>query len=169
MHKVSIIYSWFVRSVLFFFPNIPVIMRFRGFLYSLMMKECGRNFQVAADVYFSTLTGIRIGDNVYIAPRNTIIALNLEIQNDVIIGPNCVISGGNHQYDGHSFRFAKSKIDSVVIEQGAWVSGNCTIVAGSILPKGSILAGGAVLTKKFDVPNSIYAGVPAKFIKNHIS
>lgn len=168
-HKVSIIYSWFVRTILYFLPNIPIIMRFRGFLYSLLMKKCGVNFQVASNVYFGPLNGLIIGDNVYIAPNNVIIALDIEIGNNVIIGPNCVISGGNHLFDGSSFRFLKSLSSKVIIHEGCWIAGNCTIVAGSILPKFSILAGGAVLTKKFELEMGIYGGVPARFIKNHIT
>ncbi|WP_026452703.1 acyltransferase [Aequorivita capsosiphonis] len=166
-HKISIIYSWLIRSLFYFFPNIPIIMRLRGLFYSFLMKECGRNFQVASDVYIGSLSGLIVGDDVYIAPKNVIIALDLMIGDNVIIGPNCVISGGNHQFDGSSFRFLKSKAEMVVICKGAWVAGNCTIVAGASLPKFSILAGGAVLTKRFEGEKGIYGGVPAKFIKNH--
>jgi acetyltransferase-like isoleucine patch superfamily enzyme len=165
-NKISIAYSWFVRTSLMILPNFPIIMRFRGLLYSIMMKECGKNFQVASNVYINSLSGLQIGDNVYIAPNNIIIAKELTIGNNVIIGPGCLISGGNHVYDGESFRFKKSKIEIVIIEDNCWVSGNSTIVAGSILPKQSILAAGAVLTKKFNEEKSIYAGVPAKFIKH---
>jgi len=132
------------------------------------MKECGRNFQVAANVYFSALNGIKVGKNVYIAPNNIIIVVEMEIGDNVLIGPNCVISGGNHQFDGSSFRFLKSLQGRVVIKEGSWIAGNCTVVSGAELPKYSILAGGAVLTKKFEVVRGIYAGVPARFIKSHI-
>lgn len=142
-------------------------MRFRGFLYSLAMKGCGNNFQVASNVYLAPLTGISVGSNVYLAPNNVIIAQEIEIHDNVIIGPNCVISGGNHQFDGNSFRFLRSISEKVIIQEGSWVSGNCTIVAGAILPKYSILAAGAVLTKKYSEEKSIYGGIPAKFIKNH--
>lgn len=168
-HKFSIIYSWFIRSLLYFFPNIPIIMRFRGFLYSFFMKSAGKNFQVASNVYLSPLSGISVGNNVYIATNNVIIALDLEIGNNVLIGPNCVFSGGNHQFDGTSFRFLKSISRKVVIGEGSWVAGNCTIIAGSSLPKYSLLAGGAVLNKNFIEERSIFAGVPAKFIKYHSS
>lgn len=167
MHKISILYSWFIRTLMFFLPNIPVIMRFRGFLYSFMMKRCGKNFQVASDVYINNLTGFLVGDNVYIAPRNTIIACELFIGDNVIIGPNCVISGGNHKFDGLSFRYLPSSREVVVIEEGCWIAGNCTIVGGSVFPKYSILAGGAVLTKKYKECKAIYGGIPAKFIKHH--
>ena len=168
-HKFSIIYSWFVRILLFFFPNVPIIMRFRGWAYSLFMNECGKNFQVASDVYIGSLSRLIVGDDVYIAPSNVIIALDLTIEDEVIIGPNCVISAGNHQFDRKSFRFRKSSRGKVLIEKGSWVAGNCTIVSGSKLPAGSILAAGAVLNKPFNQERSIYAGVPAKLLKSIVT
>lgn len=167
MRKLSMLYSWLVRTILFFLPNIPIIMRFRGFLYSLMMKECGSNFQVASDAFFNSLSNIRIGNNVYIGPQNAIIAVDLVIGDNVIIGPNCVVAGSNHLFDGTSFRTLRSENLLVSIGAGCWVAGNCTIVAGAKLPKYSILAGGAVLTKRFEEERAIYGGVPAKFIKSH--
>ena len=163
--KLSILHSWFVRTLTYFLPNFPLIMRFRGFLYSLMMNECGVNFQVSSSVYFNTLTGIKIGDNVYIAHNSIIIGLDITINDEVIIGPNCVISGGDHIFKNGSFRFGDSKVSKVVIEKGSWVAANCTIVGGATLPENSILAAGAVLTKRFERKGVVYGGVPACFIK----
>ena len=49
-HRLLLLYSWLVKTVLFFFPDVPLIMRFRGFLYGLGMPSCGSNFQVAHNV-----------------------------------------------------------------------------------------------------------------------
>lgn len=163
--KLSILYSWFVRSVTFFLPNIPILMRFRGFLYSLMMKECGMDFQVASSVILNSLSGLVVKNNVYIGPNTVIIGVDITIEDEVLIGPNCVISGGNHSFLGESFRFGPSIGQPIIIKKGAWVAGNCTITAGSILPSQSILAAGAVLSKKFEENNVVYGGIPAKMIK----
>jgi maltose O-acetyltransferase len=131
------------------------------------MKSCGKNFQVASNVYLGSLTELKVGNDVFIAHSNVIIALRLTIGDEVLIGPNCVISAGNHQFDGKSFRFKKPLQGEVIIEGGSWVAANCTLVSGSKLPARSILAAGAVLNKQFETENSIYAGIPAKFIKTH--
>ena len=167
-HKISILYSWFVRSLTYFLPNIPVFMRFRGFLYALMMKKCGKNFQVTSSTIINSLAGFEVGDNVYIGPNTVIIAIDIKIENEVLIGPNCVISGGNHTFLGKSFRFGKSERGTVLISEGSWIAGNCTITSNSILPPRSILAAGAVLTKKFTESDSIFAGTPACFIKSRL-
>jgi acetyltransferase-like isoleucine patch superfamily enzyme len=163
--KISILYAWFVRTLTYFLPNFPFIMRFRGFLYSLMMDKCGINFQVTSTTYFNTLSGIKIGDNIYIGHNNVIIGLDITINDEVIIGPNCVISGGNHVFKNGSFRFGTSIVSKVLIEKGSWIGANCTITGGTILPERSILAAGSVLTKKFENKESVYGGVPACFIK----
>ena len=165
MKKFSILYSWFIRSILFFLPDYPLFMRFRGFMYSFCMKSCGRNFQISASATLNSLAGLEFGNNVYIAYNTVIIGVFVKINNDVIIGPNSLISGGNHIFDGYSFRKTPSIQSEVLIEQGSWVGGNCSITSGSILPMQSILAAGSVLTKKFTETKSIYGGIPAKKIK----
>lgn len=165
MIKMSIVYSWLVRTLTYFLPNHPVFMRFRGFLYSFMMGRCGSNFQVASTVIFNSLAGMRVGDNVYIAPNNVFIVTNITIEDDVILGPGSVYSGGNHQFDGASFRSLPSKSEGpIILGKGSWVAANCTVTSGAALPKYSILAAGAVLTKAMAEERSIYGGIPASKI-----
>lgn len=159
--KISILYSWFVKTITYFLPNYPIFMRFRGFLYSFFMKECGNDFQVANSVTINSLSKLSVGSNVYIAHNNVIIGLDITIGNKVIIGPNCIISGGNHTFYGDSFRYGKSVPKPVKINDGCWIAGNCSVVAGAVLPDQSILAAGAVLTKAFSENKTIYGGVPA--------
>lgn len=164
-HKFSILYSWFIRTITFFLPNIPILMRFRGFLYSIMMKECGKNFQVTSSAIIVSLSGIKIGNDVYIGSNTVIIAMGLKIEDEVLVGPNCVITDGKHTFKDKSFRFGKSKRTPVKISKGSWVTGNCTITSGSILPERSILAAGAVLNKQFEIKEGLYGGIPAKYLK----
>lgn len=165
MHKFSIIYSWFIRSVFFFLPDYPLFMRLRGFLYSFCMKSCGSNFQISSSATLNSLAGLEFGRNVYIAYNTVVIGVCINIENDVIIGPNSLISGSDHVFDGDSFRKTASKQSKVIIEQGSWVGGNSSITSGSVLPRQSVLAAGSVLTKKFIETNTIYGGVPARKIK----
>jgi len=165
-HKISIFYSWIIRLLTSFLPNIPIFMRFRGFLYSFFMKKCGKNFQVTSSVIINSLSGLSVGDNVYIAHFTVLIGKCISIEDDVLIGPNCVISSGNHTRIGNSFRFGQSVEQDILIKSGSWIAGNCTVLAGSVLPEGSVLAAGAVLNSKNSIKNSIYGGTPAKRIKN---
>lgn len=163
--KLSIIYSWSIRTLTYFLPNHPLFMRLRGFLYSLMMEKCGKNFQVSSSVIFNSLSGICIGNNVYIAPNNVFIGTNIHIEDNVILGPCSVYSGGNHQFDGSSFRLLPSISQGpLIIQEGAWVAANCTLTTGSVLPRFSVLAAGAVLNQAMAEEMAIYGGIPAKKI-----
>src|SRR5690606_27480042 len=162
---LSIIYSWFVRIITIFLPNIPVFRRFRGFLYSFFMESYGGNFEVSSSVIITNLVGLKVGKNIRISHNVVIIGTDITIGDNVIIGPNCVITSGNHVFDGISYRDGKPDRKKTIINEGSWIGGNCTVLAGSVLPSTSILGAGSVLTKAFSEPRSLYAGVPATFIK----
>lgn len=166
-HKIFLLYAWFVRTFLFFLPDIPLLMRFRGFLYGFGMKKCGRNFQVAHSVIINGIDLCRIGNNVYIANGCSII-LNgiLTIEEEVILGPGVLVSSGDHQFDGKSFRHTESKKQDVFIGAGSWIGGNSSILGNANIPPKSIIAAGSVVTRKScNGESGIYGGVPAKFIK----
>lgn len=166
-HKLVLLYAWFVRSLLFFLPDVPLLMRFRGFMYGLAMKKCGRNFQVAHSTIINGIDLCSIGKDVYIANGCSLI-LNgtLTIGDDVIFGPGVLVSSGDHQFDGKSFRHSESKKQDVSIGECSWIGGNSSILGNSVIPVKTIIAAGSVVTKNCckDGPG-IYGGVPAKFIK----
>lgn len=163
--RISIIYSWFVRITTAWIPDLPFTMQFRGWLYSLMMKKCGRNLRVPSTVIFNSLSGLVIGNDVQFGHRATIIGLDVEIGNEVLIGPNSFISGGNHTFLNGSYRFGPHVAKKVVIGHGTWICANCVVTAGSVLPDRSVLAAGSVLTKAYEQTDSLYVGQPAKFFK----
>lgn len=168
-HKFLLLYTWLVRTLMFFFPDIPMIMRLRGFLYGLGMISCGRDFQVAHDVNIKALECIEVGNHCFIG--NNVLLLGsggTYISDEVLIGPNTIIISGKHSYCNGSFRFGKPSDktrDKIVLSFGSWVGGNCTVFAGAHLPQGSVLSANSLLNKQFEITNSIYGGVPAKFIK----
>lgn len=114
--------------------------------------------------------GIIIGNNVGIA-QNCFIQVRgrVQIEDDVILGPNVSIFSEEHLYDNTEtpIRMQGVKRLSVKIDGGAWICANSTILAGVKVGKNSIVAAGSVV--KIDVPeNCIVAGVPAKIIKKRI-
>lgn len=159
--KLSILYSWFVKTTTYFLPNFPFIMRFRGFLYSIMMKECGSDFQVTSTATLVSLAGLRFGNNVYIGHNCVIVSADLEIEDEVLVGPNCVLASGNHSKENGSYRFGAFVRGKIIIKKGSWIAGNCTVLSGAILPESSVLAAGSVLNTSFDVSSALYAGSPA--------
>lgn len=168
-HKLLLLYAWLVRTLLFFFPDIPLIMRVRGWLYGLGMKECGKNFQITHSTIINGLDLCSIGKNVYIANGcNLVLNGELKIGDEVIFGPGVLVSTGNHIYDGKSYRFGNSRKDGVYIGFGSWVGGNCTILGGAKIPNHSVIGAGSVVTNKScSEIEGLYCGVPAKLIKTN--
>jgi len=166
MNKIILIYEWFIRTVLYFLPDIPIFMRFRGWLYSFSLQKCGYNFQITHNAIVRSSYSISIGNNVYIANNCVLLGGGImELEDEVMIGPNCVIATRKHTQQNNSFRYGKAIIGTISIGRGAWIAANCTIVTNSLLPDYSVLGANSMLNKIFLNENSLYAGTPAKFIK----
>jgi acetyltransferase-like isoleucine patch superfamily enzyme len=164
-HTIRYVYVWFVRTFFYFFPDVPIMMKLRGWFYSFALKKCGRNFQITNNVMINNPEKVSIGDNVYISYNSLILANgNVEIGNDVLVGPNVVIVGDNHSNDGGSYRFGKLLPGDITVGNCVWIGANCTIVPNSMIPDGSVLGANSILNKKFDTCG-LYAGSPAKLIK----
>jgi len=168
-NKFLLLYAWSIRTVLFFFPDIPILMRFRGFMYALGMKSCGIDFQVTHDVVIKGLQNINAGNNIFVGNHCVIMGSGeIFIGNEVLIAPHVVIISGNHTKFKNSYRYGNGKpnIGTISIGEGGWICSNCTISMNSSLPSGSVLSANSFLNKKFEITNAVYGGVPAKMIKH---
>jgi maltose O-acetyltransferase len=85
----------------------------------------------------------------------------ISIGDSVKIGYNClIIDAENHSIDG----FENPINRPIVIEDNCWIAANVTILPGVTIGKNTIIAAGSIVNKNV-LPNSIYGGVPARFIK----
>lgn len=161
-----LLYSWFVRSVLYFLPDIPLIMCFRGWLYGLGMASCGKNLQIAHDAILRNIDNMKFGDNIFIANHVTLWGSgSLLIDDSVIIGPHTTLVTGNHTLGNGSFRDGEGVHGVIHLKSGSWVAANCTVSCGAVLPERSVLGANSMMNKAFEQTESVYAGIPAKFIK----
>lgn len=113
---------------------------------------------------------LKIGDNVGIS-QTALVAID-----DITIADNVKIGGGVKIYttDFHSLdpMMRKSKGDvknrikkPVVIKENAFIGAHTIILKGVTVGENSIVGAGSVVTK--DIPdNQIWAGNPARFIRN---
>ncbi|MGI2216182.1 acyltransferase [Shewanella baltica] len=164
-HKFCLLYTWFVRTFLILLPDQPLIMRFRGWCYSQVMPQCGRDFQVSASTLLRNLENISVGNHVYLAPNVIINAIAMvKLGNEVMVGFNSVIVSGNHTRIEMSYRFGKSKVNDILIGSGTWVAANCTVIAGAIIGDGCLVAANSAISGDCS-SHGIYAGVPARKIK----
>jgi maltose O-acetyltransferase len=87
------------------------------------------------------------------------------IDSNVNIGMRVTIFTSTHRL-GNSDRRCGTPLNlPVCIRDGAWIGATATILPGVTVGTGAIVAAGAVVTTDVE-SNSIYAGVPAKKIRN---
>ena len=153
---------------------ISIIRYPRLFLFAGRM---GKNNELGPGGRFIRPHEIRLGDNVYIAPKFHISARNLTIGNNVLIGPNLLLECDDHIFNhvGRTIWSTKNErvVGSVTIEDDVWIGGNVTILKNVIIGEGAIIGAGSVVTKSVP-PYSICVGSPchplkARFNKKELS
>lgn len=143
MHQFNLIYAHFIRLFLSILPDSPTTMRFRGFMYSFVMKQCGKNFQVASSAVLRGLERISCGNDVYVGPNAYIMARErIIIESEVLIAMNVVIVDGNHGKNviTNSYRFERGKQEAIYIGKGSWIAANSVVTAGSNIQNGTIVS-----------------------------
>ena len=106
---------------------------------------------------------LSVGNHVYIGHGTYIGDGDITIGDEVVIGPYCSITAGNHRFKDGSVRFGGYDYEPVQIGRGTWIGGHVSVVSGVTIGAGCLIAAGAVVTK--DVPDGMIAGgVPAKII-----
>ena len=142
-----------------------------------MLGACGKAVILGKGANF-TWGNVYIGDNVNIGPNAMFMCTRAKITigNHVIFGPNATLITGDHRIDVIG-RYIDSIKDSekvpdndkeIMIMGDSWIGANVTILKGVTISEGSLIAAGSVVTRDVE-PYSIYAGVPAKKIKDRFT
>lgn len=140
-------------------------MRFRGWLYGLLLSRRGRNLQVASDVRLVGLEKISTGKDVYIGPGTVILAsYSVTLHDEAMLAYRVLITDGNHTRVAGSFRFGPRKEAAVVIGRGAWVAAHSTILPGTSIGNGALIGANSVVTRDIP-PDCLAAGVPAHVLR----
>ena len=101
--------------------------------------------------------GARIGDRVKIQ-NNVSVYDNVILQDDVFCGPSCVFT---NVVNPRAFVERKNEYRQTVVQRGASIGANATIVCGVTLGEYCFVGAGSTVTK--DVPAyALVAGVPAR-------
>jgi acetyltransferase-like isoleucine patch superfamily enzyme len=89
----------------------------------------------------------------------------IQIDDDVLIGPGCVIWSQNHLFRDPTRIISEQGYErkAVRIESDVWLAARVIVLPGVHVRRGTVAAAGAVITKSTE-PFSIVAGVPAKTI-----
>lgn len=110
---------------------------------------------------------------------NTTNTVRIELFNtggDVTIGDNCLFSWGVNMRvgDGHVI-FNKdthqvlNKNRDIVIGNHVWFGSEVAIAKGTVIPDNSVVGMRSLVAGRFDTPNVVIAGVPARVVKTGIN
>ena len=134
--------------------------RFRAACARSFTRHIGKNVNIEKGAMFSTL--LSVGDNSGVG-INAKIYGEVEIGNNVMMGPDCVIYTRNHNISNcnipmNTQGFSEAK--KVIIGDDVWICGQVIILPGVTIGNHSVIGTGAVMTK--NVPDyAVVAGNPA--------
>lgn len=145
--------------------NVGVVLRV--FAVRRLFKSVGQNVNIASGVVFGRGARISIGTASGIGEGSRIVCMHdVNIGDDVMIGPEVLILTGGHAFDDPTIRLIDQKVVTapVTIEDDVWIGARAILLPGVTVRRGSVVAAGSVVTK--DVPSgSVVGGNPAKLIK----
>jgi acetyltransferase-like isoleucine patch superfamily enzyme len=156
-------YIWTFTDVL---PNIIGV----PFRYSLLVadgKKVGDNVYIARNVVIKNSNKLVIGNNVSIHEFCYIDAAGeIEIGDNVSVAHSSSIISFEHTWldPAVPIKYNPSKYAKVVIDDDVWIGCGARVLAGSRISSRTIVAAGSVVKGEL-LPNSIYAGVPARLVK----
>ena len=125
------------------------------FSHILENSTIGKNCSLGQNVVVGP--NVSIGDNVKIQ-NNVSVYDGVTLKDSVFCGPSCVFTNVTNP---RSEVKRRDEFKTTIVDIGASIGANATIVCGNNLGKYWFIAAGAVVTK--DIPDyALMAGVPAK-------
>jgi maltose O-acetyltransferase len=130
---------------------------------------CGKNVNIERRANFGTGFRLKIGNNSGLG-INCRVPGNIEIGENVMMGPECYILSNNHAFarvDIPMIEQNHTKEKKTVIEDDVWIGRQVIFTAGRTVRKGSIIGAGCVLCKDFP-EYSVIGGNPSQLIRKRI-
>jgi len=116
--------------------------------------------------------GLEVGDNVGLGTDNYYgCAGGISIGDDTIIGNFVSFHAENHVFASTETPIRLQGVEhiGIVIGKDCWIGAKSTILDGVVLEDGCVIAAGALLKRGTYSTMGVYAGVPAKLIKQRKS
>jgi maltose O-acetyltransferase len=145
-------------------PDSVVVLRLRGALVRPFLRACGRDLRVGRNVTFYNPANISLGRHVYVAYGCWLMAGDpIEIGDEVMFGPYCVVVSSNHTRRNRSFRYGSPMRAPIKVGCGAWLGAHSVLTAGCVVGNGSLVAALSVVRGEVP-PDTMVAGQPARVI-----
>lgn len=127
-----------------------------------LFPNMGENTRVQPPLQVNLGANVKIGSNVSIMYNLLCMSAGgITIEDGALIAANCSLISNNHDFKIREIITCKP----IVIKKKAWIGAGSTILPGVTIGENAIVGAGSVVTKDV-APNTLVAGVPAKFIKN---
>lgn len=112
---------------------------------------------------------VSFGNNFIVSAESSIVA-----HREIGFGDNCLLSWDilimdtdlHHIYDKEGK--VLNEPQRVLIESNVWIGCRSTILKGSMIPKGTVIAAGSLISKVLVTENCIYGGNPCRILKEEI-
>jgi UDP-2-acetamido-3-amino-2,3-dideoxy-glucuronate N-acetyltransferase len=125
------------------------------FSHVMTGSEIGENCNIGQNVVVSQ--GVRLGRNVKVQ-NNVSIYTGVICDDDVFLGPSMVFT---NIINPRSAIIRKDSYVSTIVEKGASIGANSTIICGNRIGRYSFIGAGAVVTKEVK-PYALVVGNPAR-------
>lgn len=134
-------------------------------VFSCRELSIGSNTAIHSGNLFIGTSGFSIGDNSRIINNHY-----FDLWNDIKIGNNTWIAGRNSQFWTHGSIYTKTnkKDLSISIKDNVYVGSSVCFAPGVKIESINLIGLGSVVTDSFIKSNSIIAGNPAKIVKENI-
>ncbi|CAH0530960.1 Galactoside O-acetyltransferase [Allocatenococcus thiocycli] len=106
---------------------------------------------------------VEIGNDTYLNfnTRFGVFDSRVIIGSKVLVGPNVSFETASHSLSITRELFTKP----IIIKDNVWIGAGSIIIQGVTIAEGSVIGAGSIVTNDTE-PFSVYAGVPAKKIKD---
>ena len=125
------------------------------FSHIMTGAEIGENCNIGQNVVVSP--GVKIGKNVKVQ-NNVSIYTGVICDDDVFLGPSMVFT---NVINPRSEIIRKDNYETTIVEKGASIGANSTIICGNIIGRYAFVGAGAVVTKDVK-PYALVMGNPAR-------
>lgn len=125
--------------------------------------------EIRGKCYFNSLN-IEIGEGTFINRECKFYSSYCE-NSKITIGENCYLGMNvsiitiSHKIGNTYKRAGENYYKSITIKNGCWIGANTTILPGITVENGCIIGAGSIVTRDCRA-NGLYAGVPAKRIRD---